>query len=615
MKAFKQVQILDIFISSVKLLDPKDRLKIFTVVAIHIFLGLFDVVGVLLIGLMGSLAVSGISFREPGDRVSLVLTTLRMENLELQNQIGILGIIASLTLISKSFISLYLSKRVLIYLSIRSAGISRKLIFSLLGQSITRVRQSSVQNTIYALTSGVQTVTVGVLGTSLILIGDTFLIIVFMVTMFVVDTSMALMTLTLYISVAMLLYYFMNNRAQNLGSRISQLDISTAEAIAEVVGGYRELLVKNRRGYYAEQIGDLRLDISDAQARLSLLGVISKYIMELALVIGGLIVGSVLFLTQASTRAVALIGVFLMASTRIAPAVLRIYTGFVAIKTNIGMAAPALKLVDEYLHKPIDELEIKSDTGKLRTLTHKDFVGEIIIRNLNFSYGQDSKYALDQINLEIHPGEFLGVVGQSGAGKSTFVDLILGVLEPGSGSIKISGLNPLECFKRFPGAVAYVPQDSAMFNGTVKENVCLGFDAEQVSDDEVIEILRRLALDEVMDWEKGIDSIVGERGFRLSGGQRQRLGIARALFTNPKVIILDESTSSLDSNTESIVTDYLISLAGNMTLIVIAHRLSTIFNADRILYLDKGKMQGVGTFKELEKSCPGFAHQVAKSRF
>jgi ABC-type bacteriocin/lantibiotic exporter with double-glycine peptidase domain len=183
-------------------------------------------------------------------------------------------------------------------------------------------------------------------------------------------------------------------------------------------------------------------------------------------------------------------------------------------------------------------------------------------------------------------GASLALVGATGAGKSTMTDLILGVLKPDSGSVTVANLAPSEVSERFPGAVAYVPQDIAVVSGTIRDNVALGLPASVVRDDLVWLALERAQLAEFLrDQREGLDTVVGEHGIKLSGGQRQRLGLARALYTKPKLIVLDEATSALDAETEKAVAETLASLGGEVTLVIVAHRLATIRHCDEVVYL------------------------------
>jgi ATP-binding cassette subfamily C protein len=196
-------------------------------------------------------------------------------------------------------------------------------------------------------------------------------------------------------------------------------------------------------------------------------------------------------------------------------------------------------------------------------------------------------------------------VGSTGAGKSTLADVILGLLEPDSGSVRIGGLPPLDAVDRWPGGLAYVPQQVNLVNGSVRDNVALGLPDDLIDDDRVWESLRRAHIADFLSGNReGLETLVGESGLRLSGGQRQRLGIARALYTRPSFLVLDEATSALDAATENAITETLRELEGEVTTVVIAHRLATI------RHLEEGHVAGQGTFAELRALCPGFEAQV-----
>ena len=211
------------------------------------------------------------------------------------------------------------------------------------------------------------------------------------------------------------------------------------------------------------------------------------------------------------------------------------------------------------------------------------------------------------INLRVNQGEFLAITGTSGAGKSTLVDLVLGILTPKTGKIKISGLDPVDCVNNYPGKISYVPQQVSIIPGTISENIGMGFPTGHFSPDAIWEALRKAELfDFVSELPDKLDEQVGEGGAKLSGGQRQRLGIARALVSDPRLIILDEATSALDGDTEAAISETLSNLRGSVTLVVIAHRLSTIRSADRVLYLSESKAMATGTISEVRKLVPDF---------
>jgi ABC-type multidrug transport system fused ATPase/permease subunit len=233
------------------------------------------------------------------------------------------------------------------------------------------------------------------------------------------------------------------------------------------------------------------------------------------------------------------------------------------------------------------------------------------INNLQFKYKTDDKFETNIKELTIVNGEFLAIVGKSGSGKSTLVDLILGVFTPQYGSIRISGKDPQSAIEEWPTALAYVPQNVHAIRGTLRENVTFGYPAGSFSDEELLSCLSAAELSEFVTSEKkGLDSMIGTNGKFLSGGERQRLGIARALLGKPKIIILDEATSSLDSQTEDKIGKTLSRIQKHVTLIVVAHRLSTVKAADRLLYIENGEIITSGTFEEVKEKVPDFESQT-----
>jgi ABC-type multidrug transport system fused ATPase/permease subunit len=219
--------------------------------------------------------------------------------------------------------------------------------------------------------------------------------------------------------------------------------------------------------------------------------------------------------------------------------------------------------------------------------------------------------ALENISLAVQEGEALAIVGSSGAGKTSLVDVLLGVLPSDSGKVFIAGKPPLEAIATWPGAISYVPQDVTISNGTIRENVGLGYPIEVATDELVWTALEVAQLsDFVRKLPQGLDTPVGERGAKISGGQRQRLGIARAMFTRPKLLVLDEATSSLDGQTEADISDAIQGLKGMVTVVMIAHRLSTVRNADQVVFMEKGKILARGTFEEVRSAVPDFDSQA-----
>jgi ABC-type multidrug transport system fused ATPase/permease subunit len=220
-------------------------------------------------------------------------------------------------------------------------------------------------------------------------------------------------------------------------------------------------------------------------------------------------------------------------------------------------------------------------------------------------------FAVHGVTLDIEPGTAVAIVGPSGAGKTSIVDTILGVLDPSSGSVEISGMSPQTAVSKWPGAIGYVPQDVMILNGTIRQNVAMGFPENLERDHLVWDALEIAHLDQfVKSLPQGLDTQVGDRGARLSGGQRQRLGISRAMFTKPSLLVLDEATSSLDGETEANIADSIHDLKGGVTIVMIAHRLSTIRESDAVYYMKDGQVIAFGTFDEVRQNVSDFDYQA-----
>lgn len=593
-------------VRSIAILSSSDRKKVLAVTILQICMGVLDLLGVLAIGLLGALSVTGIQSREPEDRVSQALQFLNISNFSFQEQALYLGIGAVLLLVGRTFLSIFFTRRILFFLSRRGAKISANVLARLLSQPLLFVQLRTSQETLYAVTRGVEMIVLQVIATAIVLISDLSLLLIMAIGLFIVDLTTAIGTLTIFIIIGFFLYRFMHIRAGALGVKNSELNIKSNERIVEVFGSYRELVVRNRRDYYAREIGDLRYLLADTSAEISFLPYVSKYVIESSVIIGALLIGASQFLLQDAAHGIATLAIFLAAGTRIAPAVLRVQQGSIQIRGALGQAKPTLDLLESLGDKPM--IENVDDTVDL---IHNGFKSEIEIENISLTYPDRFKPAISSINLSIPSGCSIAFVGPSAAGKSTLIDVLLGVLNPDEGKVLISGLLPMQAVTKWPGAISYVPQDVVIASGSIRQNVALGYPMEVATDDLVLKALKVAHLAEfVANLPDGLDTQVGERGAKLSGGQRQRLGIARAMFTCPQLLVLDEATSSLDGETESNISDAINAMKGSTTVVMIAHRLSTVRNADIVVYLSDGQILASGTFKEVRESVPDFDRQA-----
>ena len=386
---------------------------------------------------------------------------------------------------------------------------------------------------------------------------------------------------------------------------ILESEVNSGRLITEALDLYRELYVRNRRLDYAEAISRVRYNSAVAQADQTFLPNISKYVLEISVIVGSVVIAGIQFITQTATVALAGLGLFIVAGGRIAPALMRLQQSAMNIESRAASLDATLETIRVF--ESFDQ-GFESDTEP--NLIHSGFEPSVQIKKLSFGFNEAETFLRD-IELNIPSGSTVAIVGPSGSGKTTLINLILGLLEPTKGEVLISGKSPLVAIKEWTGGIAYVPQEVKLISGTFRENIELGTYFPSHNDETLLTSLEKSNLiDLVSELPEGLETVIGQSGYQLSGGQKQRLGLARAFYTNPKLIILDEATSALDSATENDITKALESLRGDVTLIVIAHRLSTVRSADFVAYLNQGQIVAKGSFDEVRQLVPDFDRQA-----
>ena len=573
---------------------------------IQIFLGFLDLASVIIIGLLGALSISGVQSQGPGTRVKRVLDLLNLSDNSFQYQCAVLGIIAAVFLVIKTILSMFFIKKTLFFLANKASTLSSELFSRMLNQNLLQLQVKNSQEKLFAITEGVRIITVSVIGNLILLISDISLLFVMFFGLIFLDTYVAIITFAGFGILAFILYRTMSVNAQKISKKNTEVTIKSNELILESFNTYRENVVRNRRYYYWQKVNISRGQLASYQAELAFMPNMSKYILESAMILGSLGLCAIMFLTKDAVHAFATLALFLGAVSRIVPAILRIQQGAVSIKAGIGSAHVTIDLIESLSEIP----RIKESFDPL-DLKYRDFESIVNIKNLSLTYPDQEIKALNDINLRIDAGTSVAVVGPSGAGKTSLVDVILGIIKPSSGAVSISGLNPLEAIAKWPGAIGYVPQNTAISQGSIRSNVTLGYPIGTFSDQLIWDAIEVAQLkDFVLGLPGKLEATLGEGGAKISGGQRQRIGIARALITNPKLLILDEATSSLDSQVESSISSSINSLAGRVTVITIAHRLSTVRDSNKVVFIENGKILSEGSFTKVREEVPNFDAQA-----
>ena len=309
------------------ILSPVDQRKLVAVVILQICMGVLDLLGVVTIGLLGALSVTGLQSDKPGNRVYAALKFFHISDASFQTQASFIAITAVILLVGRTMLSIFFTRRVLFFLSRRGAKISSNLVSRLLSQPLLVVQMRTTQETLFALTGGIEIITLRILATATVMASDISLLLVMGVGLFAIDPATAFGTFLVFALIGFLLNRLMHVRASSLGVQSSQMNIQSNEKIVEVFASYRESVVRNRRDYYARDIGRLRFKLADALAEQNFMPYISKYVIETAVVLGALLIGLAQFVLYDSAHAVATLAIFLAAGTRIAPAVLRVQQG------------------------------------------------------------------------------------------------------------------------------------------------------------------------------------------------------------------------------------------------------------------------------------------------
>ncbi|WP_214465759.1 ABC transporter ATP-binding protein [Microbacterium flavescens] len=417
--------------------------------------------------------------------------------------------------------------------------------------------------------------------------------------------------LTAFITVAYLggimaiLYWVVSGKSVQAGRVSRDFSLKVSSLMTEMVQALKEITLRNKTAEVADVVQYNRSFSTRARANMNFLGSVPVFVLNAALVGGFLLVGGIGYATAGMEAAIASVALFAVAGFRLIPSL----TGFQSIVTTTTANVPHVQGVIF----DIKASQIHIDAAE--KLGHDPIVGSpqaLRLKDVSFGYpGHEDTPAIHDIDLDIPIGSSLALVGTSGAGKSTLVDVLLGLLVPQKGTIRLDDQDLTDVLAAWRSRVGYVPQDVALFDGTIAQNVALAWEDDEIDFDKVQEALTRAQLwDTIAAREGGMRGRIGERGLALSGGQRQRLGIARALYSDPLILVLDEATSALDNKTESLVTAAIRGLKGEVTIVSVAHRLSTIRDSDVICFLQDGTIAARGTFDELVAAVPNFAEQA-----
>jgi len=367
------------------------------------------------------------------------------------------------------------------------------------------------------------------------------------------------------------------------------------KALNQGLGGIKDARVLNREEEFINKFRIEAFESTKLKTYIRFIQQIPRPVVETTAVLGMLLVAVILVWQGRSMGAIIpILTLFAMAIVRLMPSIQQLASSYTKLRYNMVSIEPLYQDLKELQKYNIQFAEDRKRTHSM------EFRNEVKINNISYRYPQADVQALKEISLTIPKGKAIAFVGSSGAGKTTIVDLILGLLEPDEGSIQVDGVDIRSSISAWQRNIGYIPQSIYLADETLRSNIAFGLPDEKVDESQVLEAVKLAQLETMIDrLPRGLDTIVGEHGTRLSGGQRQRVGIARALYHNPKVLIMDEATSALDNITEKQITRAIESLKGERTLIMIAHRLTTVKNCDTLYFMEEGQIIQKGNYHEL----------------
>ena len=560
-----------------------------------------DVLGLLAIGLLGAMLASGLNNR-PSAQFLGVSIEISSSLTYFWVVIGIAGLF-----FGKSALSTVLLRLTSYFMARLEGNVSQEIAEYIFSSNLTRLKEFSRGDIHFSVTGSTSVAVGGMLmsGASIASEGALFLF-VFGVFLFV-DSWTALLITLYFLTLVILFQVFVSKRLKRLGLRLKDSSIGVTNSLQDLTTSFREIFVFARQPFYIGRFADHRKQYSKDIALQSFLSALPRFFVESGLMLGVLALIGWQFVQDNLSDGLVTTAVFLAGGVRMMGALLPLQGAIANIRSFGPQAEPAQELLERARES---QSPPASRTSRVEDLTASGWVSqslgcEINIRKVDFTHRGNDQPTLADINVTVDSGSFIALVGPSGSGKTTLADLILGVLSPDSGEILVDGIKPGDLRFVEPGRIAYVPQSPGLVAGTIRENVALGVPPDKIDDAEVLRALEMAELNGlVSELPEGIYTDLGKQTDSLSGGQKQRMGLARALYWRPRLLVLDEATSALDAGTEATISETIRELGNETTVIVIAHRLSTIQRADYVHVVEDGRITASGTFKEVRKSAP-----------
>jgi ATP-binding cassette subfamily C protein len=585
---------------SLSYLSPRERFIFWLITGARALNGLLDLASIALIGAVGVMAVAPknkeFSFSLLGQSISLTPTT---------ELVGITFLAVVFVYLLKTGLSAWLSQSMVSFLTKVDSRQADILISNLFSLPFVKIRKITKAEANWTVTNSLLQVFVYTLAPLSGLVADVTAVTLSLLIVVVVDPIASIFAVGLFAFIGFLLHRLISKALDKNGEKMSNNAQLTMESLDDTLLGYKEVFVNGTLKPTIRKISKYRAAHSESIGTQLIYGLLPKYVSETALMIGVLSFVAWQFFSGSLEQGIGVTAIFLAAGVRVMGSVTPIQTGLASLRQAKVQGELARGMLANIGKGKTTQLPSTSYSSAFTDLPHGLSVE---MNKVSFSFEEGDKKAtskiLNDINLQISAGSFVAVIGPSGAGKTTLVDVLIGLLKPQNGEVKIGGLAPEIVLEQDPSIISYVPQKPSLISGTLSENIRMGLDAKG-DEDSLNDAIKLAQLEEfVAGLPLGLDTPILGVHSQLSGGQIQRIGLARALYSKPKLLILDEATSALDAVTEANIKATIESLHGHCTVVVIAHRLSTVVDADTVFLLEKGTISASGAFKELREQVP-----------
>jgi ATP-binding cassette, subfamily B, bacterial PglK len=584
------------------ILSPRERIGSLLLLCGMALAAMFEAVGIgLLVPFVAILKEPELVFRAAPARFLLSLLEIREpQAVIVAVGLGLVGIF-----VLKSGYLMILYRSLFRYVFGTQVRLARQLLTGYLSVAYTFHLQRNSAEIIRTTTESLQRFTIGFLVGLLIVLGELLVVAALLLLLMLIEPLATLGAMVVLGIPAALVYRSMQHRLAASG-RLAELSLaSMIQWTEQAIGGIKETLVMGRTAFFIDRHAHYAKHFAESFRSSMILSNIPRLVIDTLAVIAMVsVVLIILARGQDPQSILPVLGVFAVAAIRLMPSATRIAGGLAQLRFHYGAT--------EVLYK---ELRATAGNGSRAASAlparHQGapftFAGSMVLEHLSYHYPAMPEPAINDVSLEIPRGHWVGLIGPTGAGKTTLVDLMLGLFVPSSGRILVDGRDLRDDVCGWQSIIGYVPQDVYLIDDTIRRNVAFGLPDEEIADEHVWKALRAAQVDHfVRSLPGGLNAIVGERGDRLSGGEGQRLGIARALYHDPQVLVVDEGTANLDNETEAGIVRTLAGLRGKRTIIVVAHRLPLVRDCDCVYLLKQGRVWNSGSYTDLMLTEPGF---------